>query len=113
MSAGDQQQQIGEVEPVGEPCGERVRFQVVDREKGPAARKRHRLRRGRAHQQAADQAGPGGGGDAVQVGEAEAGLRHRLAHQRVQAVEMGAGRDFGHDAAIGRMLAGLGEQALG
>ena len=58
-----------------------------------------------AHDQAADQAGPGGGGDGREVGEAQAGLAHRTRDQAVELLDMRPRRDLRHHAAIGRMLA--------
>jgi hypothetical protein len=61
----------------------------------------------RRRHDAADQAGPAGGGDAVDVGEAQTGAPHRLGDQAVEMVEMAAGGDLRHDAAIGAMLGDL------
>ncbi len=112
MPAAHQQQEIGEGRAVGHPRGERVALQMIDRDEGKPARPGDRLRGQRAHHDATDQARPAGGGDAVEVAEADAGIRHRARDQPVEMVEMAAGGDLGHDAAEGAMLVELREHAV-
>jgi hypothetical protein len=64
----------------------------------PAAR-RQPLGQHDARQHAADQPRPGGHRDPVQIGQPQPGLRQRLFDAGIQLLGMGAGGDFGHDAA--------------
>ena len=59
-----------ESQPVGQPRRQRVAFEMVDGEQRLAGRRGDRLGRHQADHQAADQAGTGGGGDGVDVGQA-------------------------------------------
>ena len=62
---------------------------------------------------AADQPGPGGGGDAVEAGEAAPGLLHRLGDDQVERLDMGARRDLRHHAAEGGVLVDLRQHHVG
>ena len=66
VAAGGEKQAIGKGHGVGEPRRERVRFQMIDRDQRLVVGQRDRLGRGQADDDAADQAGPGRGGDAVE-----------------------------------------------
>ena len=110
MAARDQQQEIGEVELGDEAGGQRVRLEMVDRHQRQVVDQGHGLAGEQAHHQAADQARPGGGGDAGEIAKADARLAHRLGHQQVELLDMGAGCYLRHHAAIGGMLGQLGEQ---
>ena len=101
MAARHQQQQVGKVQVVGKPGAQRMAFQVVDGEEGQGVDGGDRLRHHHADDHPADQPRPGGGGDAVEVRETEAGLRHGVRDQPVQVLEVGARRDLGHHAAEG------------
>ena len=66
VPAGGEEQAIGKRRAVGQPRGQRMRFQVVDRDQRLVADERDRLGGGQADDDAADQAGAGRGGDAVE-----------------------------------------------
>ena len=70
VPAGGEEQAIGKRRAVGEPRGERVRLEMIDRDQRLLADQRDRLGGGEADDHAADQSRSGGGGDAVEVGEA-------------------------------------------
>ena len=74
-------------------------LEVVDRHQRLVVDQRDRLGGGQADDHAADQAGPGGGGDAVDVVEGLAGLGHRLGDDAVERLDMGARGDLRHHAA--------------
>jgi hypothetical protein len=112
MPAGGEQQQVGEIEPVGQPGGERVRLQMVDREQGLVGHQRQGLGGDEPHQQPADQPRPRRHGDAVEVGEAGLGPFEGPGHQTVQHLHMGAGGDLGHDPAIGGVLGDLAQHLV-
>ena len=113
MTAGDQQQQIGKGDILAEPHRQRMTLEVIDGEEGLVVGEGQRLGRHHPHHHAADQAGPAGGGDAVEGGEIEAGGRQGVLDQPVDTFEMGARGDFRHHAAEAAMLAQLAVDHIG
>ncbi len=107
VAAGHEQEQIREGKPVGEARGQRVGFEMIDGDEGLAAGQRQRLRHGEPDDDAADEAGTGGGGDAVEVGEPDAGVLQRAHDQPVEHLDMRARGDLRHDAAEGGVLGDL------
>jgi hypothetical protein len=87
-----------------QPGRDRVAFQVVDRDQRHVASQRHGLAERQADHHAADQAGAGRGGDAVQVLERQARGAHGLGGDGVDGFHVGAGGDLGHHAAERGML---------
>ena len=85
---------------------------MVDREKRQFPRQGDRLSRHHPDDDAADQAGPPRGGDPRQIVEADPGLPEGVGDQLVQMVEMRAGGDFRHDAAIGLVQADLAQDQV-
>ena len=53
-----------------------------------------------ADDEPADQPGPRSRGDAVKIAEAGVGLAHRFAHKNVEALDVRAGGDLRHHAAV-------------
>ena len=90
-----------------------MRLQVVDGGEGEIVDAGDGLAGEEAHDQAADQAGPGRGGDGREVGEAQAGLAHRTLDQAVELLDMRPCCYLGHHTAIGRMLLELRQQGGG
>ena len=80
---------------------------------GLSAREGQPLGRHHAHHDAADQARPAGGGDGVEIVEAELGLGQRVLDQAVDALEMGARGDLRHDAAEAAVLGLLAVDDVG
>ena len=78
MSAGDEQQEIGEAEAVGETGGKRMRLQMIDGDEGEPEPERDGLARDHADDQPADQARACRRGDAVDSLEAEPRFGERL-----------------------------------
>ena len=114
MPARDQQQEVGEIEFLGDqPGAERVPLQVVDGEQRLVVDGGNRLAGHEAHHDRADQAGAGGGGHAVEIGEAHARLIHGAGDEAVEMLDVAARRDLRHDAAVGRMVGALGEHEVG
>ena len=103
MPARDEQQQIRKRKPVRQPGGERMRFQMIDGDKGDAQSKRDGLAHGHADDQAADQPRARRRGHCIDCIEIELGLGHRLADRGIEQLDMGACGDLRHHAAIGRM----------
>ena len=88
-------------------------LQMIDRDERLAACQRQRLGRGQPDHDPADQPRPGRCGDGVDIAERQMRRRQRLFDQGVQGLDMGAGRDLGHDPAIGGMLVHLAEHDIG
>ena len=82
-------------------------FQVIDRDQRLVVGERNRLGRGQADDDAADQAGPGGGGDAVERFERHVRFGHGLGDDGIERLDMGARRDLRHHAAEFGVLADL------
>ena len=113
VPARDQQHQVGEGDAVGQPRGQRMRLEVVDRDQRLAERRGQRLGRGQPDQHAADQPRPGGRGDGVDIAERQPGLRGGAGDDAVEMADMGARREFGHHAAIGGVLLELAAHDVG
>ncbi|PAV93461.1 hypothetical protein WR25_24839 [Diploscapter pachys] len=62
-----------------------------------------RLAGDEAHHHAADQPGPRGRRDRIDLIESQPGILERRRDQRLQRLDMRTRRDFGHDAPEGRM----------
>ena len=77
---------------------------MVDGQERQLAGRRDRLGGHHAYEDAADEPGPGGRGDAVQVIEAHAGVLQRARDQAVDMIEVAARSDFRHDPAIGPVV---------
>ena len=96
--------QVRRIERFGQPDGERVAFEVIDRHQRQIVDQRNRLGGYKPHQQSADQAGPGGGGDAIEAAEIEMGFLQRGPDKAVEQLDMRARRDFGDHAPVRRVL---------
>ena len=99
MPAGDQKQQIGKRDIVGQPRRQRMAFEMIDGNERQIPGCGNGLCRHRTDYHAADQTGPGGRGNPVEIADVEAGLRQRAADNAIQNIEMCARRDFRHDTA--------------
>jgi hypothetical protein len=88
-------------------------FEMIDGEEGLVVGEGQRLGRHHPHHHAADQARPAGRGDAVELGEIEAGGGQGILDQPVEALEMGARGDLRHHAAEAAMLGQLAVDHVG
>ena len=113
VAAGSEEQAIRERRRVGEPHRERMRLQVIDRDQRLLGYERDRLGGGEPDDHAADQPGPGGGRDPVELGEAHAGCGHRLGDDQVERFDMGARGDLRHHPAEGGVCLDLREHHVG
>jgi hypothetical protein len=113
VAAGDEEQQVGRPQALGQARREGVGFQMVDRHQRQVVGERDRLGRHQPDDQPADEAGTGGGRDAIEIGEAEIGLAQRLGDQAVEMGDMGAGGDLRHDTAVGRVGGVLRQHDVG
>ena len=107
VTAGDQQQQIGKREFVGEPRRQGMRFEMVDRQERLAACQGQGFRRGQPHHHPADETRPGRRGDPVEIRHVDPGPVERKLDEPVDDFDMGARRDLRHHPAIGRVLGDL------
>ena len=73
---------------------------------------RQRLAGDQPDHHAADQPGPGGRGDRIDIGERHAGIGQRRLDQRLQRLDMRARRDLRHHAAIRRVRRLLSRQPV-
>ncbi len=112
VPAGHQKQQIREVRVIRQPRGQRMSGQMIDRQKRQPVHQRHGLGRHYPDDHPADQAGPPGGRDPMQIRKSNARLVHGLSHQPVHVLQMAAGSDFRHDALIGQVFLMLGQNRL-
>ena len=113
MAARDQQQQIGCNESFGQANGQRMAFEMIDRQQRQAPRRRYRFRRGQSHHQPTNQPGTCCCRDGIDILKAETGLAQRLFDQRIEHLHMGPRRDFRNHAAKGAMLFELGPNDVG
>ena len=79
MAAGGEKQAIGKRQRAGQPRRQRVGLEMIDRDQRRVVHHRDRLGCGEAHDDAADQAGAGGGGDRGKLRKADACFLHRAA----------------------------------
>ena len=84
-----------------------MRFKMVDRHQRFFVDQRDRLGSRQPDDHAADQPGPGGCGNAVEIGEAAFRLGHSLRDHRIERLDMGARGNLGHHPAERGMLADL------
>ena len=82
-------------------------FQVVDRDKRKSACKRDGLAKAQSHHHAAHEARTRRRRNPGQIAVGQARLGHGPARYAVDGLDVAAGGDLGHHAAIGCMLSGL------
>ena len=90
-----------------------MRLQVIHRDKRLAERQRDAFSGHQADQDAADQAGPRRRGDAVDVAGRDSRPLEGARDQGVEDLDMGAGGDLRHHAAVGGMGGDLAHQLVG
>lgn len=105
MAAGDDQGDaaLGERAVVEDVDGG-VAGEVVHAVEGDTEGQRVGLAGGKADLHRRGEAGPGGGGDGVDVAEADPGLVEGVAHHRGDGVQVGAGGDLRDDASEAGVL---------
>jgi len=113
MPARDEKEQIGKGKSIGEARGQRMRLQMIDRNEGHASPECNRFASGQAHDQPTDQAGTRGRGNRVDRIEAKLSLGKRLENRGIEHLDMGAGGDFRHHAAIDRVQVELRAHDIG
>ena len=90
-----------------------MRFEMVDGDERLADRERDSLSRHQSDNDPSDEAGPRGGCDAIKVPDGRPRVRKRPRDQRVDDLDMGARRDFRHDAAKGCVRRDLAHHFIG
>ncbi len=104
VTARNQQKKIGKRAGGAKSGAERMGLQMIDRAKGEVMGERQRLGADQPGDQPADQTRPGGDRDGGQIGEIAPGVLHGAGDHPVQMEAVGAGGEFGDDAAIGLMF---------
>jgi len=84
-----------------------VAFKMVDGDERQPLREGKRLRVGNSHQQSPGQAGTGGDGDGVQIGEGDAGLGESFADDRDNGAQMLAAGQLRDHPAVARVRGDL------
>ena len=92
---------------------ERVAFEMVHRDQRLVMRERDGLAGQKPDHDAADEAGAGGGGDAVEIGEFQFCVAHGGGDRAVEAFNVSAGGNFGNYPFVGRVLRGLAKHDIG
>ncbi len=114
MTAAGKQQQIGKIEiGIDQARAERMAFEMVDRDQRLAGRERETLAGEQADHHPADQARPGGRGDAIDLGNFNIGFAQHLADQAGKDIDMGARGNFGDNAAERAVRFILADHRLG
>ena len=114
MPARHQQQQIREIEiGIGEARRQRMAFEMIDRDQRLARRQRQTLAGEQADHHPANQPRTGGRGDRIDLADVDAGFVQHLADQAGQDLDMGAGGDFGDNAAVRLVRRVLADHRLG
>ena len=114
MSAGNQKQEIRESEVrIGEARRKRVAFEMIDGDQRLPGSERQPLSRKKRDHHSADQPGPGGRGDRIDVVDRHLGVTQNPLDQAWQDLDVGACGDLRNDAAIGLVSAVLAHHGLG
>ncbi len=104
MAAGYEQQQIGKIGPLRHSDGQRVSFQMINRNQRQIMGEGNRLGGGEADHDPTHKAWPSSGGDGGKVAKIDTGSGDRFFDRSVKALNMAAGGDLGHHAPKRRMV---------
>ncbi len=113
MSAGNEEQKIGRPQSFGQSDGQRVRLQVVDGDKRFAVGERDGFGRHQSDDETAVEAGTGRRGNGIELRQCDLCFAKCGRNDLVQALDMCARSNFGHNTAIGSMLFPLGSHHIG
>jgi len=105
---------IGEVYSIiGETSGQRVTFEVVDRDERLAGAPSDPLRHHRADNQTADKTGAGGSGYSVDLGQRDIGFGERAVDHSIEMIEMRPRGNLRYDTTKRRMFDELRPKLIG
>ena len=96
MPSRNEKKKIGRAPALRQPDCQRVAFEMIDRGERQIMDKRNRLRRYKPRQHAADKTWTSRGGDAVQAAKPKAGFGERSLDQRIEHLNVSAGRNLRH-----------------
>jgi len=113
VSAGDQQEKIGEINAIGQSGGQRVTFEVVDRDKRLAGSPGDPLRHHRADNQTAYKTGARSSGHSIDLGQHDIGLGERAVDHSIEMIEMRPRGNFGNDSTKRGMFGELRPKLIG
>jgi len=113
MPSRNEKKKIGRMQALRQPDRQGMTFEVIDGGERQIMDERNRLRRHKPRQHAADETWTSRGGDAVQAAKPKAGFGERSLDQRIEYLNVSAGRNLRHDTAIGRVILELGSHNIG
>ena len=113
VPAGDQQNKIGEIDTIGQPGGQCVTFEVVDRDKRLAGTPRNPFSHHRADNQPAYETRARSGGYSVDLSERDIGLGERAVDQSIEMIEMRPRGNLGYDPTERCMFGELRPKLIG
>ena len=113
MAARDQQKKIGEFDTISQPGGQRVTFEVVDRDKGLSGTPGNPLPHHGADNQTADKTGARGSSYSVEFGQRDVGVGERSVDHDIEMIEMCPSGNLGYDPAKRRVFGELRSQLIG
>ena len=113
VSTGDQQDKIWEIDAIGQPGGQRVTFEMVDRDKRLAGTPGDSLSHHYADNQTAYETGARGSGYSIYLGQRDVGLGERAVDHSIEMTEMGPRGNLGYDPAERRMFGELRSKLIG
>ena len=113
MPSRNKKKKIGRMQTLRQPDRQGMAFEVIDGGERQITDERNRLRRYKPRQHTADKARTSRGGDALQVAKPKAGFGERSLDQRIEHLNVSAGRNLRHDTAIGRVILELRSHNIG
>ena len=113
MPAGDQQEKIGEINAIGQSGGQRVTFEVVDRDERLAGTPGDPLRHRSADNQTADKTGARGSGHSIDLSQHDIGFGERAVDHSIEMIEMRSRGDLGDYSTKRGMLGKLRPKLIG
>ena len=113
MAAGGEEQAIGKSGRFGEPRGECMTFEMIDREQRLVVRQRDGFCRGQADDDAANQSRTCRRSNPIERLERNLRLAHRFGDNAIERFDVGAGGDLGDDATEFGVLTDLRPHDIG
>src|SRR6266404_92668 len=104
MPAGNQEEEIGKGDAIGQASRQSVRFEMVNPDKRLVGGPCDPLRGYGADDQTADQTRACGSSYAIDLGQRDVGSYKSPGDDGIKVIEVGPRRDLRHNSAKGRML---------
>jgi len=113
VPARDQQEKIWEIDTIGQSGGQRVTFEVVDRDKRLAGAPGDPLRHHGADDQTAYKTGARGSGHSIDLGQCDISLGERAVDHSIEMIEMRPRSNLRYDPTERRMFGELSSELIG